>query len=181
MPELVAPHSRFHASFLAALAEFRAAGPLGDWAARLDHEALRGEAGFADYVASLHARRARGADRAAAAQDGPVPESSMFWVEGDEFLGRIAIRHRLNASLEVMGGHIGYVIRPGAQGKGHATALLRAAMPVAYALGIDDALLTTDPDNHASRRVVEKCGGRLVRQSSDHCYYRLRTEAGTAD
>jgi predicted acetyltransferase len=171
MPELTSPHARFHASFLATLAEFRAAGPLTDWAARIDHEALRSPEGFAAYIASLHQRRTPDTDT----PDGPVPESSLFWVEGDEFLGRIAIRHRLNARLEVMGGHIGYVIRPGAQGRGHATALLLAAMPVAYALGIDDALLTTDPDNDASRRVIEKCGGRLVGQVSEHCYYRLCT------
>lgn len=41
----------------------------------------------------------------------------------------------------------------------------------------DDALLTTDPDNLASRRVIEKCGGRLVEENSGHCYYRLRTVA----
>lgn len=174
MPALTPPHVRFHASFVAALAEFRAAGPLSDWAARLDHEAISAPAGFAAYVGDLHERRTRGAQSA----DGPVQESSFFWAEGDEFLGRIAIRHRLNASLEVMGGHIGYVIRPGAQGRGYATELLRAALPVAYALGIDDALLTTDADNHASRRVIEKCGGRLVQQNPDHCYYRLRTRPG---
>ncbi|WP_034269504.1 GNAT family N-acetyltransferase [Actinospica robiniae] len=174
MPKLTRPHARFHASFLATLAEFRAAGPLSDWAARIDHEAVRAPSGFSAYIDSLHARRTP--DSVAA--EGPVPESSLFWSEGDEFLGRIAIRHRLNSRLEVMGGHIGYVIRPGAQGRGHATALLLAAMPVAYALGVDDALLTTDPDNHASRRVIEKCGGRLVDQKPGHCYYRLRTGPG---
>lgn len=176
MPALTLPHVRFHDSFVAALAEFRAAGPLSDWAARIDHEAVRVPSGFARYVDALHARRTP----PSVTSEGvlPVPESSLFWAEGDEFLGRIAIRHRLNARLEIMGGHIGYVVRPGAQGRGHATALLLAAMPVAYALGIDDALLTTDVDNHASRRVIEKCGGRLVEQNPDHCYYRLRTGPG---
>jgi predicted acetyltransferase len=173
MPELALPHTRFHASFLATLAEFRAAGPLTDWAARIDHEAVRSPEGFAAYIDSLHGRRAPSSD----APDGPVPESSLFWAEGDEFLGRVSIRHRLNARLEVMGGHIGYVIRPGAQGRGYATALLLATLPVAYALGIDDALLTTSPDNLASRRVIEKCGGRLVGEVPEHCYYRLYTKA----
>jgi predicted acetyltransferase len=94
---------------------------------------------------------------------------------GEEFLGRISVRHRLDASLEKYGGHIGYVVRPGAQGRGHASALLRAILPIAYALGIDDALLTTSPANHASRRVIERSGGRLVRELPDRCYYRLRT------
>ena len=168
MPQLIPPHPRFHASFLATLDEFRAAGPLSDWAAHVDYEAVRSEDGFAAYVSELDLRRTVDSDRS-------VPESTMFWVEGERFLGRIAVRHRLNERLEAMGGHIGYAIRPAAQGRGHATALLRAVLPTAYALGIDDALLTTDPDNHASRRVIEKCGGRLVKQNPDHCYYRLRT------
>lgn len=174
MPELTPPHARFHASFLAALEEFRASGPLVDWAAQIDYEAVRTPAGFAAYVDDLNGRRMR----VSVSSEGPVPESSLFWAEGDEFLGRIAVRHRLNARLEVMGGHIGYAVRPGVQGRGHATALLLAAMPVAYALGVDDALLTTDPGNHASRRVIEKCGGRLVRQNPEHCYYMLRTGPG---
>ncbi|MBR7832749.1 GNAT family N-acetyltransferase [Actinospica durhamensis] len=168
MPQLIPPHPRFHASFLSAIEEFRAAGPLSDWAAHVDYEAVRGQEGFAAYVRDLDLRRVASAERS-------VPESTLFWIEGEEFLGRIAVRHRLNERLEVMGGHIGYAIRPGAQGKGHATALLRAVLPLAYAVGIDDALLTTDPDNHGSRRVIEKCGGRLVKQGPDHCYYRLRT------
>jgi predicted acetyltransferase len=174
MPQLTAPDTRFHTSFVKMLAEFEAEGPLSDWAARLDFAALRTSCGFARYVADLHARRVRRSSD----PEGPIGESSLFWAEGDEFIGRVAVRHRLNAKLERFGGHIGYAIRPSAQGMGHASALLRATLPVAYALGIDDALLTTDPDNHASRRVIEKCGGRLVKQTGDHCYYRLRTMAG---
>ena len=172
MPQLTAPDPRFHDSFVETLAEFEAAGPLADWAAHLDLAALRTPSGFAAYVADLHARRSRESSD----PEGPVRESSLFWVEGDEFVGRIAVRHRLNAKLERFGGHIGYTIRPSAQGKGQASALLRATLPVAYALGIEDALLTTDPDNLASRRVIEKCGGRLVEQTGDRCYYRLRTQ-----
>jgi predicted acetyltransferase len=58
-----------------------------------------------------------------------------------------------------MGGHIGYDIRPSARRRGHATAMLAAALPVARSLGIGPALLTCDEDNTASRRVIEANGG----------------------
>lgn len=44
---------------------------------------------------------------------------------------------------------------------GHATAMLRASLPVARALGISSALLTCDVDNEGSRRVIERNGGVL--------------------
>ena len=80
---------------------------------------------------------------------------------GDEYLGRISIRHRLTAHLREIGGHIGYDIRPSARQCGHATAMLAAALPVARSLGIDPALLTCDEDNIASRKVIEASGGML--------------------
>jgi predicted acetyltransferase len=171
MPELSAPDLRFYDSFRAAIVEFQSQVPLSDWISHIDADRIQSAEGFELYVADLHARRTR----EVSSPDGPVPESSLWWVEGDEFLGRIAVRHQLNPSLKEFGGHIGYAIRPSAQGKGHASALLRATLPIAYALGIDDALLTTEPENLASRRVIERNGGRLVRQTAERCHYRLRT------
>jgi predicted acetyltransferase len=37
--------------------------------------------------------------------------------------------------------------------------MLRTALPIARELGIDSALVTCDPDNVASRKVIEACGG----------------------
>ena len=47
--------------------------------------------------------------------------SHYYWLVDDEsqrFIGEITIRHRLNAALERIGGHIGYGIRASEQGKG---------------------------------------------------------------
>lgn len=98
---------------------------------------------------------------------GDVPSTTLWWVEGQEYLGRIAIRHRLTESLLEVGGHIGYDVRPSARRRGHATAMLRAALPAAHDLGIDPALLTCDVDNAASRAVIERNGGVLVDQRGD--------------
>jgi GNAT superfamily N-acetyltransferase len=83
---------------------------------------------------------------------GSVPQTTLWWVNGEEFLGRISIRQRLTAGLREIGGHIGYDIRPSARGRGHATAMLAAALPVVRSLGVDWALLTCDEDNIASAR-----------------------------
>jgi predicted acetyltransferase len=90
---------------------------------------------------------------------GHVPATSMWWVDADEYLGRIVVRHRLTPRLREFGGHIGYDVRPSARRLGHATAMLRATLPLARELGIASALLTCDLTNVASRAVIERAGG----------------------
>jgi predicted acetyltransferase len=91
-----------------------------------------------------------------------VPSTTLWWVEGGEWLGRIQLRQRLNDRLLAGGGHIGYDVAPGHRRRGHATAMLWAMLAVAAdRYGIASALVTCDPDNVASRRVIEACGGVL--------------------
>jgi predicted acetyltransferase len=162
MPELIRPDTRVHRSFLAAMAEFQAEGRGEDD----DHTMVGGEIrghretwdttdGFARYVAELRAEALEETPRPARF----VPSTTLWWVDGDEYLGRIAIRHRLTEDLLNLGGHIGYDVRPTARRRGHATAMLRAALPVARDLGIDKALVTCDLDNVGSRRAIENNDG----------------------
>jgi predicted acetyltransferase len=53
---------------------------------------------------------------------------------------------------------------PSARLRGHATAMLAAALPVARSLGVTDVLITCDTDNVASRKVIEANGGVLEDQ-----------------
>jgi predicted acetyltransferase len=110
---------------------------------------------FAAYVTALAAKALPQTPRPV----GIVPETTLWWVDGGEFLGRISVRHQLTETLRRVGGHIGYDVRPTARRRGHATAMLSAALPVAARLGIDPALVTCDVDNVASRRVIEANGG----------------------
>lgn len=158
MPALIAPDVSFRESFLAAMAEFAAEGRTGDrsgigndlqeWTGRWETDE-----GFAAYVAEKLAER-----------DGVVPAdwvhcTNLWWVDEDEYVGRLAIRHELNDMLRVTGGHIGYDVRRSRRREGHATAMLSAALPIAHDLGIDRALVTCDEDNLPSRLVIERNGG----------------------
>lgn len=159
MPELIAPTTRVRPSFLAAIEEFRADTTYKpSWfVLNVEEEARTGdEAAFERYVERVLSETQEEVAKANAF----VPMTTLWWVSGDEFVGRLAIRHRLSASLLVEGGHIGYDVRPAARRRGHATAMLGAALPVAASMGIDEVLLTCDETNIGSRRVIEANGGR---------------------
>ncbi|PVG83430.1 GNAT family N-acetyltransferase [Nocardioides gansuensis] len=160
MPQLVSPTVAVMQSFLGAMDEAWREGAdntqTAGWIARYGATWHTLE-GFADFVAQLHAEESD----PSVLPHGWVLTSTRWWVEGDEYLGRIAVRHVLSDFLREVGGHIGYDVRPSARRRGHATAMLRAVLPYAHELGIDPALVTCDDDNVPSIRVIEACGGVL--------------------
>jgi predicted acetyltransferase len=92
-----------------------------------------------------------------------VPSTFLFAFAGTGIVGRVAVRHSLNAHLERVGGHIGYVVVPEFRRKGYATTILHLALDVARAKcdGADRVLVTCDDDNVGSIRTIEKNGGVL--------------------
>lgn len=90
-----------------------------------------------------------------------VHQTILWFVEEDQWLGRLAIRHELTPALLELGGHIGYVVRPSARRMGYATQMLVQSLPYAARLGIDPALVTCDADNDPSRKVIQAAGGEL--------------------
>ena len=96
--------------------------------------------------------------------DGWVPCTTLFAEVDDALAGVINIRHRLSPQLEQVGGHIGYSVAPAHRGRGIATAMLAAALPVCRELGIERALLTADAANVASCRTIEHNGGVLDKE-----------------
>jgi predicted acetyltransferase len=88
--------------------------------------------------------------------------ASFLVAEADgEIVGRVSIRYELNEWLARVGGHIGYGVRPAFRRRGYATEILRQALVLARASGVDLALVTCDEDNVASARTIEACGGVL--------------------
>jgi len=157
MTALVRPDVRYHASLLRAAEELHAEGN-GAYLSLQDRpvETLCDPEQFARYVEELHAAMV------VPPEQGWVP-ATLLWIvdDGDQVVGRVSIRHRLNEHLLQVGGHIGYAVIPSARRRGHATAALAQSLPIAAGLGIDPALVTCDDTNVASRRVIEKNGGVL--------------------
>ncbi len=182
-PRFAPPSLALRASFLAALAEYHDEGRHLE----LDAALLAEPDEFGRYVAALLAEAGepgslvRYLERSHGAPDldppgyERVPQTVLWWVDGDEYLGRVAIRHRLTPNLRRRGGNIGYEVRPSARGRGHASAMLAAALPLAAALGVNPALIDCDVENEASRRVIEKCGGRVQRYEGGTLYYTVAT------
>ncbi|MER5182079.1 GNAT family N-acetyltransferase [Streptomyces sp. NPDC002896] len=173
MPQLTLPDVRFHASFLAAVKEFTDAGmdPNSLLAQEIEEygDSWQDPAVFAVYVAWLLAERER------PRRDDWVPATTLWYAEGDTYLGRLAIRHRLTPFLLERGGHIGYDVRPAARRRGHATAMLRQALPVCHGLGIDPVLVTCDTTNTASRKVIEANGGEFEDERGGKLRFWIRT------
>jgi predicted acetyltransferase len=82
-------------------------------------------------------------------------------IDRGAYIGRVSIRHELNEQLLRIGGHIGYEVRPGMRRRGHGTRALRLALDEARKLGLRRVLLTCDPENIASTKIIERNGGRL--------------------
>jgi predicted acetyltransferase len=88
------------------------------------------------------------------------------WMWDGEFCGTIGLRWQrgTEALPPYCLGHIGYSVVPWKQRRGHATRALREMLLEAKVEGLRFVEITTDPDNLASRRVIEANGGVLVEE-----------------
>ena len=157
MPELVAPDVRYQRSFLEAAEEIL-------WSSDDDHyaglsvfptvddypgeEFALDELRSADDVRASSLRRLRAtADDATWFPEGIVPSTVLWWVDGDTYLGRLAIRHSLTPGCATSAATSGTSCGPAARGHGHATAMLGRRAAHRRRLGIDPALVTCDDTN----------------------------------
>ncbi len=149
-PILVLPSEQYKESFLEAVAEQEPSGPN-----RLEGEQYeKFNNDFETWLAyNKDEREGRNLP------EGWVQQTVYWLVEGDKFIGRVSIRHVLNDHLMIMGGHIGYTIRPSERHKGYGNLALKLALPKAREIGIESALLTCNKENIASRKIIEKNGG----------------------
>ena len=100
---------------------------------------------------------------------GPV---RWMWDDGapdGAFCGAISLRY-VPGTAELPAhvlGHIGYAVVPWKRRQGHATAALRAILPLAVAVGLRHVDLTCDGDNRPSQKVIEANGGALVSRTAE--------------
>lgn len=150
---LVQPQEQYKESFIAAIKEFQNSDLHGRYK-DLDAEDI--DKNFSRYIAKLDAE-----SKGINLSEGRVPQSTYWLIDHDEFIGRVRIRHSLTDELRKIGGHIGHDIRPSQRKKGYGKTILRLALLRAKELGIDNALVTCDATNIASRKVIEANGGKL--------------------
>ncbi len=67
----------------------------------------------------------------------------------------------MNEFLLMMGGHIGYEIRPSRRKQGYGTEILRLGLEKAKELGLQRVLVTCDEDNIGSKKIIEHNGGKF--------------------
>ena len=144
MAELVEPTTRLYSAWRAGRDDW-GPGTHEDGFGLLASDAVETPDGFEIWVRRLQAEQS----------------TTYRWiVEGDDLLGAIALRHRLeDGALEV--GQVGYGIRPSARGRGLATWALGQMLATARSIGLDRVLIVCADDNAASARVIERHGGVL--------------------
>jgi len=148
--QLEYPSLKYKKSYLGSLGEFQKEGR------NLEINANELKNNFENFLTSIQ-DESRGKNL----KGGRVPQTTFWAIEGEEYVGRISIRHHLNDHLKVVGGHIGYEVRPSKRNLGHGTQMLKQVLPKAKELGIIKALVTCDSDNVASRKIIEGSGGVL--------------------
>jgi predicted acetyltransferase len=87
-----------------------------------------------------------------------------LWLWDGEFCGSIGFRWQPGTSelpAHVLG-HIGYAVVPWKEGLGYGKLALKLMLERARDEGLEYVEITTDPDNVASRRVIEVNGGVLI-------------------
>lgn len=147
---LETPSVRYKESYLQALKEFRSEGR------NLDENVDNLARSFPDFIKKF-SDEAEGKNL----KEGYVPVTTYWATEGEEYIGRISVRHTLNEHLLRVGGHIGYEVRPTRRQMGHGTTMLKMVLLKARELGIIKALITCDSTNVASKKIIESCGGVL--------------------
>ncbi len=151
---LVLPSVEYKKSFIEAVREFQEEEPNETTRRYFKYSVPEFEANFDTYVQELKAETL-----GLGLPVGYVPNTLYWLTDGDEYIGRVTVRHRLNEHLESIGGHIGYDIRPSRRKQGYGSKILELALPKAKELGIKRVLITCDETNLGSRRVIEKNGG----------------------
>ncbi len=86
------------------------------------------------------------------------------WMWDGEFCGAISLRYQPGTQdlPPHVAGHIGYAVVPWKRNHGYASKALKQLLDEARQLGLSQVEITTQPDNIASRSVIERNGGKLA-------------------
>lgn len=102
-----------------------------------------------------------------------VPQSTYWLYLDGRPVGYGKIRHRLTDFSRKNGGNIGYAISRKYRGRGLGTYLMQELINIARTIGIKEILTTVAKNNFPSRAVIEKCGGKLIKQNDHFWFFEL--------
>ena len=107
-----------------------------------------------------------------------IPEGfvgqTIYWlIDNDIPIGIGKIRHRLTEHSRKNGGNIGYAISEKYRVKGFGTKILELLLLQAQNMKIEEIMLTVDKYNYASKKVIEKNGGKLFDENEKKLYFKF--------
>ena len=122
-------------------------------------------------------------DRVRIPTEEKVPADTYFLVRerDNRIIGMINIRHCLNRNLRIVGGHIGYSIRPSERQKGYNKLNLYLGLLRCRELGIDEVLMDCDATNIGSAKTMQALGGKLIREWHEPDIYKTYLQDYTID
>ena len=107
---------------------------------------------------------------------GWVPTSHYWLIRGEQIVGTLRMRHYLTPVVHENTGHVGYDISPSFRRKGYGHEILRLGLIEAEKLGIGDVLAHCLDSNIASKKIIQKQGGRAERSKSDETWYWIKRQ-----
>ena len=97
---------------------------------------------------------------------------TVFWLmDGETPVGIGKIRHSLTESSRSFGGNIGYAISSQYRSRGFGSILVRELIRKANEMGVEEKILTVEKYNYASKKAIEKNGGRLYDENEYRWYF----------
>ncbi len=92
---------------------------------------------------------------------GRVPHTMLYGFLDGVIIGRVSVRHTLNESLRLRGGHIGYAIAPRFRRMGYAKEMVAQALVYCKTIGVKDVMVTCGDTNVPSWKIIEHFSGKL--------------------
>ncbi len=152
--KLLLPSERYKESYIEALSAYHEEGLL------VDKNLDKISANFTHFI-ETELSQSEGKNL----PEGYVPQTTLWLIDHEEYIGTVRIRHELNEYLKKIGGHIGYEIKPAERRKGYGSEILRRSLPHAKELGLERVLLTCDSTNLGSRKIIEANGGVFEKEA----------------
>jgi predicted acetyltransferase len=150
--QLILPSVKYKDSYLSAVREYKAENLLNYRTININDL----EKDFEKYIEDI-----KNQSKGIGLPQGHVPHT-VFWLVDDEgYIGKLDLRHYLNDYLKVIGGHIGYNIRPTRRRQGLGKLILKLGLEEAKKRGIKEVVITCDVDNVASSKIIEANGGQF--------------------